>query len=199
MKKKLLLMLPIVFLTMLVFLFNSSYAIYSTSATGNPNINASAWIVYINDTDIVQNSVFSIDTSDFEIDNTNAHAMDGVIAPGSILTIPLVIDASDAEVPVDYEIEIGDPYLYTGSVLIGNENSQSFYNDVSDAFSISVASGSLTGTINQTSNDTTANIEIELEWDKASDSTSNTRDMSMESQAIYVPIIVTASQHITTP
>lgn len=197
MKKKICLILPIVFLAILVVLFNSSYAIYSTTATGDANINAAAWVVYVNDIDMVQNEFFSIDTNDIVIDNSNAHAKAGTIAPGSVMTIPLLIDGSSAEVPIDYIVEIGDPYTYSGDVLVGNEASQSI-SDVSDAFSISVTSGSLTGTINQTSNDTTANIELELEWLKASDSTSNSRDMSMESETIYVPITVTTSQHITT-
>lgn len=197
MKKKICLMLPIVFLAILVVLFNSTYAIYSTNAMGDADINTAAWIVYVNDVNMVQNSFFSIDTNDIIIDNTRAHAKDGKIAPGSVVTIPLVIDGSDAEVPVDYIVEIGNPYTYSDEVFIGNEVSQSV-TDVSDAFSINVLSGSLTGTINQTSNDKTANIELELEWLKASDSTSNSRDMSMKSEKIYVPISVITSQHITT-
>ena len=198
MKKKICLILPIVFLAVLVALFNSSYAIYSTNAAGDANINTAAWVVYVNDIDMVQNKFFSINTNDIVIDNSNAHAKDGTIAPGSVMTIPLLIDGSDAEVPVDYIVEIGDPYIYSSDDIIGSVNSQTTYIDVSDAVSISVTSGSLTGTINQTSNDTSENIELELEWLKASDGTSNSRDMSMESETIYVPITVTASQHITT-
>ena len=157
-------LLGIFVLLLVVGVCVSTYAIYKSSATGTASINAAAWIVKVNNTDITETNTFSF--SDITWVNTANGAVDGTIAPGSTGTSPITLDATGSEVPVKYTVSIGD--VTDGTNEISNSN-----------FQVSVKSGSsLTGTI-ATTGTRTATIELEVTWTGIDSSEANEADLGL--------------------
>ena len=94
-------LLVIAVLVLLITISFTTYAIYKSSATGTDSVKAAAWVVKVNNTDIVENDTFT--ANDITWANTRIGKND-TIAPGDHGTVDVVIDATGSEVDVDYAI-----------------------------------------------------------------------------------------------
>ena len=190
MKKYLKRTLPIILLIISLPLIGTVYSVYSKAITGKTTIKTAAWVIKINNVDTTINNTFTIPSTNITIDNTNANAKTGVLAPGSTGTIDLVLDATGTEVPIDYSITLGNAYAFL--------NAQSSPIDLSSQISVTVASGSsLTGTILQNNSSMTQTIHLNFEWNKQDNSAANEIDLYSAGKNLLIPISVTTSQHIT--
>lgn len=176
-------------LLLLAVVSYSTYAIYKSSATGTASAKVAAWVVKVNNDDIVSTDTFTFKSSDIVWDNTVSNAKEGTIAPGSTGTITILIDADGSEVPVDYTAELGA--ITAEDTVISN---------VAE-FTVNVASdSSLTGTIAQS--DTEGSMEktivLQVAWTgTVNDSAEkNTADLGLAAATLNIPVTVTTSQHL---
>lgn len=162
----------------------SSYAIYKSSATGEAEASVANWAVKVNTDDIVTADTLTFNGNSIEW-AANAHVAPGKIAPGKTGTITFVIDASQSEVSVDYELTIGD--IKVGDTVISN-----------DAITASIGGGNATGTINYSdvANDMKKTVTLDIVWTATDSDTQNAKDMALAGEDIKIPVTIVAKQHI---
>ena len=187
-------LLAIIVLLIVVGACVSTYAIYKSSASGTATATAAAWVVNVNNSNIVTSDTYTFSAADIVWDNSTSNAASGTIAPGSTGTITILIDADGTQVPVDYTVALGQ-------VTYGSTTP---YTNVSNdaGFTVALKSGSpaLTGTIaySATEGEMEKIIQLQVTWTgTASDSDDkNAADVNLAAQNLQIPVTVTAAQHI---
>ncbi|MBR3198473.1 MAG: hypothetical protein IKG27_00500 [Bacilli bacterium] len=169
--KKILILAVLVLLIAVCF---TTYAIYKSSATGNGSVKAAAWVVKVNNTDIVANNTFTLGNINW---GESRIGQNDTIAPGDTGTVTITIDATGSEVDVDYAITI---------------NTASLNND---QFTVTAATGSsLTGTI-EYGESMTRTVTLNITWNGVDTDSANAQDISLAAQTIGIPVTVTATQN----
>ena len=183
-------LLAIIVLLVVVGVSVSTYAIYKSSANGTATATAAAWVVKVNNANIVTEDEYTFSESDIVWDNSVSNAHAGTIAPGSTGTIKIKIDADGTQVPVDYTVAIG-------TVTDGTNNVSA-----AAGFTVTKATSSpdLTGTIDYSATEGEMEKEITLQvtWTgTAADSDDKiTADLGLASKTLRIPVTVTATQHL---
>ena len=170
--------LVIAVLLLLLAVSYSTYAIYKSSATGTATASAAAWVVKVNNANIVTSDTYTFTNSDIVWDE-NTNVASGKIAPGSTGTINLAIDTSGAEVAVDYTVQIG-------TVTVGSSD------NTNTNFTVSAADSS--GTIGVNSDGKT--ISLTVTWTATDSDQINEADIAMAGNNISIPVTVTLKQHV---
>ena len=80
-----------------------TYGLFETNATATSTLDIGEWVILLNGNDLSVNQDVSI--SNFTYQN-NSHIEDGYFAPGSTAYLDLIIDASDSDVAMEYELDI---------------------------------------------------------------------------------------------
>lgn len=186
-KKKNIVAIIVLFLVIGVCI--STYAIYKSSATGTATATAAAWVITVNDTDIVTNNTYTFTGNDITWSNMVSNAATGTIAPGSTGQLTIRIDADGTQVPVDYEVEIGDVNV-TGVAIS---------DDAGFTVTKAVSSPNLTGTINYdpTEHAMETTITLDVIWDGTDETDKNNADVGLAGSGISIPVTVTTKQHLT--
>lgn len=105
-KKKLLYCISCLFLIITLSVIKSTYAKYITSANGDANINIARWKILVNNQDIEENKELSnVITPIFD---GNDNIASNVIAPTAEGYFDILIDASNTDVSLKYEITTSD-------------------------------------------------------------------------------------------
>lgn len=100
--KKILLLLSFIFLIISLSTIKNTYAKYITSASGDANIQIARWKILINNQDVVeQKEITNVITPIFE--GTN-HIASNVIAPTAEGYFDILIDATNTDVSLKYEV-----------------------------------------------------------------------------------------------
>ena len=96
----------VLFVTTLIIV--ETYALFETDATGESDFDIGRWIIYLNNNDVKLTRTISL--NNFVYVN-GSHTQNGYFAPGSQAYFDLVIDASNSDVSVAYDLEIDDTSL----------------------------------------------------------------------------------------
>ena len=104
-KRSKLLLIVAIFLLITVLAITNTYALFETNATSTSEFGIGAWKIYINDNDLSLNETITLD--DFSYTN-GVHTESGYFAPGSVGVFDIVIDTSDSDVSVAYDLTIDD-------------------------------------------------------------------------------------------
>lgn len=105
-RKKLLFCISCLFLIISLSVIKNTYAKYITSADGDANINIARWKILVNNQDIEQNKELSnVITPVFD---GNDNIASNVIAPTAEGYFDILIDASNTDVSLKYEITTSD-------------------------------------------------------------------------------------------
>ena len=105
-RKKLLFCISCLFLIISLSVIKNTYAKYITSADGDANINIARWKIIVNNQDIEQNKELSnVITPVFD---GNDNIASNVIAPTAEGYFDILIDASNTDVSLKYEITTSD-------------------------------------------------------------------------------------------
>lgn len=166
----------------------STYAVYKSSATGTATVDAAAWVIEVNGSDIVTSNTYTFAAADINW-TSYGNGQAGTIAPGATGTITIKIDADGTQVPVDYVVEIGTK---TASGVASPDFTTA-------GFTVTKASSSpdLTGTIayNATSGQMEKTITLDVVWTGTDSTDKNAADVSLEGATISIPVTVTTTQH----
>ena len=82
-----------------------TYALFETNAYIDKNIEIAKWKIKVNGTNISEQRTISL--SDFTYIN-GSHTQNNYFAPGSTLYFDIVIDASNSDVSVLYDLDVDD-------------------------------------------------------------------------------------------
>lgn len=175
--------LVIVLLLLLIAVTFGTYAIYKSSATGSTSVDAAAWVVKVNNTNIVTSSTHTFDLGTVTWASSD-HVTSGKIAPGSTGTVTLTLDATGTDVSLDYAVSIK-------SVKVNNVEIQNV--------PISVSGSNLTGTILVSASNKEISIPLTLTWAGATTDTDekNATDLTMQGKSITIEVEVAATQKLS--
>lgn len=192
-RTKILLYIVVFLLAVTTYLvFNNTFALFESDASGVVNSQIGRWIIKISNETITDGTNEDININSF-VYASNPRVASGVIAPGTSAYFDLIFDATDCDVAVKYDIEFKVDEI-----------------DYADNISVSVAaldSGSTvrtdvntySGIISLASirNGDTATIRVSLNWtDDGNHDDSDTELGIVENNHLVVPISVHAVQYL---
>jgi len=187
MNKKILYFICGLCLSMTIFMVIDSYGLFESKNVLNVDSNIAKWNVFINGTDIKKNETFVVDKINL-INNDNV--LEGKMAPGSKGYFDIVIDPTDTDTSIRYDISFDFSSLNDKIVVSGIEE---------------ITSGNLvrTGkntyskviTLNEIKNGITNTIRVYIKWDN-SDDESDSAIGSVINNFINVPVTITAYQYL---
>lgn len=187
MNKKILYFICGLCLSMTIFMVIDSYGLFESKNVLNVDSNIAKWNVFINGTDIKKNETFIVDKINL-INNDNV--LEGKMAPGSKGYFDIVIDPTDTDTSIRYDISFDFSSLNDKIVVSGIEE---------------ITSGNLvrTGkntyskviTLNEIKNAITNTIRVYIKWDN-SDDESDSAIGSVINNFINVPVTIAAYQYL---
>lgn len=211
-KEGLKLLIFIVILVLLVVVINSTYSKYTEKAIAVVKEDVATWKILINETDITT----SPETTEFEVDDfdwtgdLNDHVMDGKVAPGMYGEFQLIIDPSETQVALEYEIKVNKPTVQrkdgtTGEInivfddIVAESGKTYTITEDADGNKIIHRIKPLTEVSSTTESQRVDTLLVKVKWDN--DETYN--DIDSEIGSIYgnkisMPIEVSAIQYIGT-
>lgn len=90
-----------------IFILNT-YALFESNPSSVNYLEIGKWKIYINGNDLDLSQTITL--NDFEYVN-GEHTEDGYFAPGSSATFDIVIDASESDVSMEYQLDIDDSQI----------------------------------------------------------------------------------------
>ena len=178
------LVLAIAILLFLITITFGTYAIYKSSATGTGTATAAAWVVEVNDTNIVTSSTHTFDLGTITWSSSN-HVASGKIAPGSTGTVSLEIDATGTEVSLDYSVEVTEIAVNGTAVDMTNP-----------PFTVT---GTSSGSILVSASNKVVTVPLTSAWAGATTDTEtkNASDVDKAGKTITLTVEVTATQKLS--
>lgn len=183
-KKIIILVVILLLLALTSGIVATSYARYVSRATGTGDAKVATWAVQVNETNIVQNSTFALDSS-FVTWSDSEYIADGYIAPSRTGTFKIKLDTTGSKVAVKYTIQIDTSSLDSyDQIQITKVNNQPLSGD------------SYSGIISLDDVDTPIEIPVEISWTNSD--ANNTSDTSIGStvDTLSIPVTVTAEQYL---
>lgn len=167
-----------------------TYARYTTSLTGNANVEVAKWAVKVTDgtTDLSEafNLALTLDENDF--------VANGKIAPGRNASGKVVLDLTGTEVDTDYEIKIGTvENIPANAEVVVEVGGEELAQDGTGVFTGKVEHE----TIALGGDNAKVEVTITVTWPNV-DGTNDTTDTTDGEAAatLTIPVTVTAKQHI---
>lgn len=176
--KKLLVLAVLVLLLTAVF---STYAIYRSVNTAGGEVNTAAWSVKLKGSDF--ESVTKVFTAADLVctgeSSYTASKVAGKIAPDSLCTITIPVDATGSDVNVILTAELGTATLPTG-------------------MTVALANGAASQTIAYNASSMTADVVLNVQWTGAlADTTAKDgTDKTAAGKTIEIPVTLTARQNL---
>lgn len=183
-KKIIILVVILLLLALTSGIVATTYARYVSRATGTGDAKVATWAVQVNETNIVQNSTFALDSS-FVTWSDSEYIADGYIAPSRTGTFKIKLDTTGSKVAVNYTIQIDTSSLDSyDQIQITKVNNQPLSGD------------SYSGIISLDDVDTPIEIPVEISWTNSD--ANNTSDTSIGStvDTLSIPVTVTVEQYL---
>ena len=156
--KKRIILCGIFVLLITILTFVDAYGLFEANGEGTSNLEVGSWQILLNGTDVTVDEELSID--DFEY-ITDSHTEEGVLAPGGVAQLELLIDYSNVSTALTYEIsfDLSDLEDFPNILL-------KVYNDKTNE---EITGETITGQCLLNVADKTERLRIELEWQNDED------------------------------
>lgn len=171
-------LLVLAVLLLLVTVTFTTYAIYKSSTTANGTLQAAAWSVKVNNTDI-ESVNYTFTGADIQCGESNPAKVEGKIAPGAECYINIPVDATGSEVDVVLTAEVG---TVTG---------------LPDGMTVEVDGGASKTIAYSTETDAMkTNVKLNIVWpgELTDTDAKNTTDKAAAGKSISIPVTLTARQ-----
>lgn len=186
MNKKILYFICGLCLSMTIFMVIDSYGLFESKNVLNVDSNIAKWNVFINGTDIKKNETFVVDKINL-INNDNV--LEGKMAPGSKGYFDIVIDPTDTDTSIRYDISFDFSSLNDKIVVSGIEEITSGNLIRTDKNTYSKVI-----TLNEIKNGITNTIRVYIKWDNIDDE-GDSAIGSVINNFINVPVTIAAYQY----
>ena len=175
-RKKIMIIILILLLIPISFLAYKTLAGYKKESSGEAPASAAVFIIKINDSTAVSQTITLSDTI-----TPNSYTTD-LVVPGAEGIIELELDFTGTEVSTDYIIDLNTSNLPNNLKLYSDSSYQNEINQISDSF---IYGSTAVVTKN-----------IYWQWEYKTDDTSNENDNLFMDTEIVLPIDITLSQKI---
>ena len=193
-KTKKIYLLYICIILILIYCIIQIYAVFQSEVSGSVNIKNGVWQIKINNTDISRGTDKQFVVDEIEVQN-NEHVKPGNLAPGLSGTFDILIDPTNTDVSIKYDISLNQENLTNKNISI-----KSIKEANKGAELVRTGENTFTGiiTLDEIKKRITNNIEVEVEW-KDNEET-NKEDIEIGSKSedykLDIPIIVHVSQYL---
>jgi hypothetical protein len=185
-------LLVIICLSITLIVFSDTLALFETTSSGTVNTDVGKWLIKVNNGTITGEEPEDILIDSFIYQN-NTNVAPGYIAPGSSAYFDLIIDATDCDVAVVFNVEFD--FSSTGY----GDNISFSVNDVNNYGIVRTGLNQYSGIISLASinNDETVSIRVTLNWaDDSNYDESDTEIGIVEGNHLTMPMHFNAKQYI---
>ena len=174
----------------LVYAILSTYATFRSEFSGSMKVDNATWKILINNTDISLNT-----TKEFTIDNINIDQSQGVeegkLAPGLKGNFNILIDPSDTDVSIIYELKFDTKNINSTNIRIDEVKETNTGNNL-----VQTDVNTYTGIISldDIKNNVTNNIRVTLLWHDDGNEDINIGEIP--EYKISIPVEVKVSQYL---
>ena len=174
----------------LVYAILSTYATFRSEFSGSMKVDNATWKILINNTDISLNA-----TKEFTIDNINIDQSQGVeegkLAPGLKGNFNILIDPSDTDVSIIYELKLDTKNINSTNIRIDEVKETNTGNNL-----VQTDMNTYTGIISldDIKNNVTNNIQVTLLWHDDGNEDINIGEIP--ENKINIPIEIKVSKYI---
>ncbi len=190
-KKKIIIALFLILLAIFIICaIIYTYATFTSEFSGDMKIDSATWKIIVNNTDISSSTVKT-----FTIDALNVDESQGVesgkLAPGLNGNFNILIDPSDTDVSIKYEIKLDTQYIDNANIEIVSVNEINNNKDL-----INTNKNEYTGTIllDDIKKGTTDNIQVNVKWED-----NDLKDIDIgekPNNQIKIPVEIKVSQYL---
>lgn len=174
----------------LVYAILSTYATFRSEFSGSMKVNNATWKILINNTDISLNA-----TKEFTIDNINIDQSQGVeegkLAPGLKGNFNILIDPSDTDVSIIYELKFDTKNINSTNIRI-DEVKETYTGNNLVQTDVNTYTGIIS--LDDIKNNVTNNIQVTLLWHDDGNEDINIGEIP--EYKINIPVAVKVSQYL---
>ena len=190
--KKIYFCLALVLLIITVFIILKTYGLFETKTELNVQSEVGKWVILVNNTDITQqeNTKFSVDKI---IWDQNDEVKEGKIAPGASGYFDIVIDPTDTDVSVRYDIGFDFSEFENTNITITS------IQEINDKKIVKSGDNKYTGiiTLDEISAGTTNTIRVNIAWENNEENNEHDSNLSSVPNTILnIPVTINVSQYL---
>ena len=190
--KKIYFCLALVLLIITVFIILKTYGLFETKTELNVQSEVGKWVILVNNTDITQqeNTKFSVDKI---IWDQNDEVKEGKIAPGASGYFDIVIDPTDTDVSVRYDIGFDFSEFENTNITITS------IQEINDKKIVKTGNNKYTGiiTLDEISAGTTNTIRVNIAWENNEENNEHDSNLSSAPNTILnIPVTINVSQYL---
>ena len=191
--KKFLILICICLVLLLVYKIINIYAVFYSEMTGNINFENGKWNIYINETEVSNGyqTVFTIGQIETE---ESEFVADGKLAPGGSGSFEMLIDPTDTDVAIKYDISLNKENLTNKNLMIK-------YIEETNTGAALIRTGENTYTgimsLSDIKNGITHNIKLGIKWvDDGQTDVEDTKLGSIKGNKVGIPITFSVIQYL---
>lgn len=186
--------LAFIALSITIIEIRKTYAVFYSQLHGTSQNNLAKWEIKINNTNISSgiNSTFNINNLNIDL---NSNVQSGKLAPGTTGSFDIVIDPTDSQVSVRYDITIDDSNLIASNMALVSID-QISDNTIS---LIKTAANKYTAVIplNKINGNYINDVRINFAWINNDDNSANdTAIGNIPNNTVNIPINVSVTQYL---
>lgn len=189
-KIALIVLLFIVLVAIIIYAIITTYATFRSEFSGNMEMENATWKIIVNNTDISSQTVKNFTIDKINVDKSEG-VEDGKLAPGSKGNFNILIDPTETDVSVKYELKINTEYLDETNIKIESVNETLHSNAL-----IRTGENAYTGVIQlkDIQNGMNNNIQINIIWEDDEDQDMNVGEVP--NNQIKIPVELKVSQYL---
>lgn len=172
--------------------FSDTLALFETDSTGEVETDIGKWVIKVNNETISNAESEEIEINSFQY-SSNAHVESGYIAPGGTAYFDLVVDATECDVAVIYDIDLNlDETDYANNITFTLQDLNGGAVVRTDEF---VYSGIIS--LASIRNNETRTVRVNITWnDVIANNEQDTKLGEVEDSKLTIPIKFHAAQYL---
>lgn len=130
-----------------------TYGLFETNASADSELSIGKWKIKVNQTDVTYSETITLNNFVY---SDNQHVDDGYFAPGRSAEFEIVMDTSESDVSVEYDLEIDDSQI--------DEYPNIYFSILDMDTNETITDTIFSGVIPLSANDRTKRIKIFINW-----------------------------------
>ena len=190
--KKVYVCFALILLVLTVFIILDTYGLFESKTSLNVQSNVGKWVILVNDTDITSgaNTKFFVDEI---IWNPSDNVKSGKLAPGVSGYFDIVIDPTDTDVSVRYDINFDFSEFENTNIVVTS------IEEINNKTIVKTGTNKYTGVIplSEIKNGVIKPIRVKVKWDNNEDN--NEYDSSLgavPNNVKNIPVFINVSQYL---
>lgn len=190
--KKIYVCMALFLLVLTIVIILKTYALFESKTSLNVQSDVGKWIILINDTDITSgaNTKFSVNEV---VWNPSDNVKSGKLAPGVSGYFDIVIDPTDTDVSVRYDIDFDFSEFENTNIVVSSVE------EVNNKTIVKTGQNKYTGVIplNEIKDGVTNTIRVNIKWDNNEENNEYDSEIGSTANVVKnIPVTVNVSQYL---